>query len=413
VNKIEGDYSRLNILVADDSETVRNMMGRILESLGAPPVTLAGDGREALAIMGRGGQPIDIAFCDLQMPDMDGIEVVRRAAELPVPPAFAFVSSTHAAMLSAAANIASSRGIDVLGALAKPVSRNGIINILETYLNLPAGGTACSNVPGEDFSPTKADLEDALAHNQFELFYQPKYDLRNNAPSGFEALVRWRHPKHGLILPGRFIGKAERSELIGPLTDVVIASALKTSSSWKGAGLVTKISVNLAAHMLVDLELPDRFAALATEVGVDPRQIILEVTETGAFGNVHTALDILSRLYLKGFTLSIDDFGTGYSSMEQLCRVPFMEMKIDRAFVHTCAHNPRLRAVLESNTTLARILGMSTVAEGAETAEEVEVLRELGIDLVQGFYIAEPMPAGQAFAWAVDRAGSNTNGFSP
>jgi len=396
-----GPYSDLQVLVVDDKEFIRSMMRRLLEGLGVTHASFASNGHEAMDILRSRSQLIDIVFCDLQMPDMDGVELVRHAALLSPLPAFAFVSGTHTALLATTEDMARARGINVLGTVRKPISREAVKQILE---NLAGKATHATHKPKNSdaaSNPTKADLENALAHGQFQLYYQPKYNLKADQLDGFESLIRWQHPDHGTISPGVFIAECERTGLIGPLTDWVVMAALDQCSSWNASGLRTKLSINLSAYMLVDLSLPDRLAAEAARAGIEPHQIVLEVTESGVFGDAANTLDILARLHLKGFALSIDDFGTGYSSMEQLRRVPFSEMKIDRAFVHRCAQDDRVRAILVSSANLARSLGMSIVAEGAETADEIEILKDLGIDTVQGFYYGRPMPASDAFAWAV------------
>jgi len=202
-----------------------------------------------------------------------------------------------------------------------------------------------------------------------------------------------------MIPPGSFIALAEKTGQIGALTDRTTTLALEQLSAWSASGFPARVSVNLSAFMLVDLDLPDRLAAEAERNGVDPRNVILEITESGLFQNAANTMEILARLHMKGFPLSIDDFGTGFSSMEQLRRVPFGEMKIDGAFVRGAAENAKARAILESNANLGRALGMTVVAEGAETKEDWEVLREAGIDVVQGYLFAKPMPAPDARAW--------------
>jgi EAL domain-containing protein (putative c-di-GMP-specific phosphodiesterase class I) len=144
-------------------------------------------------------------------------------------------------------------------------------------------------------------------------------------------------------------------------------------------------------------------ARAAARFGIEPRQLILEITESGLFHDTANALDILARLHMKGFALSIDDFGTGYSSMEQLRRIPFAEMKIDRSFVNGAANDSKALAILESSAQLGRSLKMSVVAEGAETLEDWNVVRAAGIDLVQGYYISRPMAADAVPSWMATR----------
>jgi EAL domain-containing protein (putative c-di-GMP-specific phosphodiesterase class I) len=176
--------------------------------------------------------------------------------------------------------------------------------------------------------------------------------LADGSVAGFEALARWQHPHTGLIFPGIFIRIAERSGQIGALTDQIVMLSLKQCAAWGRAGIHTKVSVNLSAYMLVDLGLPDRMVREADRFHVDPRQVILEITESGLFRDAADTQDILARLHMKGFPLSINDFGIGYSSIDVLRRVPFAEMKIDRAFLHDAGKNAKNHAILKSSAIL-------------------------------------------------------------
>ena len=392
----ENPFRQVRALLLDDSAFSRGVGRRILKSAGLNAIEEASGGQLALDLLRKADQSIDIVFCDLMMPDMDGVEFVRHVSILPKPPAFVFVSGANAALLSAVENAAKARGLRVLGVIQKPLTLATARRVLGLFGNAtPAAGGGRPAV-----SVTPEELEAALANDQLLLHFQPKVALSSGALNGFESLVRWQHPDHGMIPPGAFVAMAEKNGLIGTMTDRTMTLALRQSAAWAAVGLHTTVSLNLSAHMLVDVDLPDRLVAEAAQFGVDPRQVCLEVTETGLFQDVANSLEILVRLNMKGFSLSIDDFGTGYSSMEQLSRIPFAEIKIDRAFVHGAAEKRKARAILESSVDLGRKLGMSVVAEGAETQEDWDLLRKTGLDLVQGYFIAKPMAAEDAHAWS-------------
>ncbi len=393
---IDDSLQRLRVLVVDDKAFVRTMTGRILQSVGIANVSYAADGREALEFLKRDDPRVGLVLCDLMMPDMDGVELVRHAAELPHKPPFIFVSGANAALLGTAADMARARGLLVLGAIEKPVSVESVRAMLAKLEDVR---TSPKSAP-RTLPLTAADLTRALDRDQIILHYQPKVDLRTARIEGFESLARWQHPEHGLVPPGQFIAMAEESGTIEPLTDRVLSLALRQCAAWNAAGLSTKISINISAHLLVDLRMPDRIAREAAQNKVDPKQIVLEITESGVFRDAADTLDILARLHMKGFALSIDDFGTGFSSMEQLRRVPFGELKIDRAFVNGAAQNQKARAILQSSASLGKSLGLSVVAEGAETQEDWDLLAALGLDLVQGYFVSKPMPAEAVPGWS-------------
>jgi EAL domain-containing protein (putative c-di-GMP-specific phosphodiesterase class I)/FixJ family two-component response regulator len=385
---------QLRVLVVDDKAFVRTMTGRILKSAGIENVAYASDGKEAIAYIARANPRVGLVMCDLMMPDMDGVEVVRHVAELDYKPAFIFISGANAALLSTAVDMARARGLNVLGAIEKPINIDAVRGLLAKLDTTSPSRAAPRAVP-----LTAGDIMRALDRNEITLHYQPKIAIHSRRIEGFESLARWQHPEHGLVPPGQFIALAEESGCIEPLTARVLTLGLSQCAQWNRAGLATKLSINISAHLLVDLGMPDRIAREAASHGVEAKQIVLEITETGVFRDAADTLDILARLHMKGFALSIDDFGTGYSSMEQLRRVPFAELKIDRAFVNGAAQNTKAKAILQSSATLGRNLGLSVVAEGAETQEDWDLLSEFGVDVVQGYFVSKAMPADKVAEW--------------
>lgn len=393
--RAENTASALNVLVVDDEPGVRTILERLLKDRVASVLT-ASNGRDALELLRIVDPPVDLVFLDLVMPKMDGIEVIRHMAARESPPLFAFVSGVSATLLNAAVHLAATRGIPVVGALEKPIT----VSAVDTILRLAAAARKDEAKRPGGFSIPEEQLLAALREKWLELHYQPKVSLASGDIEGFEALVRLRHPDYGLISPGVFIPLAEESGLITSITNQVLMLALAQSAEWRAAGLSTKVSVNISAKMLVDLNLPDRIEAEAKRCGTSPNQIVLEITESGVFADEGDTMDILTRLCMKGFQLSIDDFGTGYSSMQQLRRVPFTELKIDRAFVTGIRRQSKDYSILDSSVTLGKKLGLSVVAEGAETADDMQLLKSVGADIVQGYHVAKPMPAADVLPWS-------------
>ncbi len=386
----------LNVLLVDDSAFACSIGKRALHSAGIRSVHEATSGPRAIEILGQSGLSVDVIFCDLMMPGMDGIQMVRHIATLAIPPAIVFVSGADEVLLSAAEYTARARGLRVIGTIEKPLTAEAVRRALARLGEKPITGGNRNFV-----DVTAEDLEVGLAKQQFLPEFQPKVSIADHSLAGFESLARWKHPVKGMIFPDTFIPIAERTGQIAALTGQITMLSLKQCAEWALTGLRTKMSINLSAHMLVDLDLPDRMSREAELFRVDPRQVILEITESGLFHDAANTLDILARLCIKGFSLSIDDFGTGYSSMEQLRRVPFAEMKIDHTFVRGASRNVKAMAILESSASLGRSLDMTVVAEGVETQEDWNAVRTAGVDLVQGYFVAKPMPAEKVPEWLI------------
>jgi EAL domain-containing protein (putative c-di-GMP-specific phosphodiesterase class I) len=239
-------------------------------------------------------------------------------------------------------------------------------------------------------------LASAIRDGHVIAHYQPKVPFQpENEKYGVEALCRIEHPTLGMIYPDAFIPLAEAHGLILDLTDVVTVHAFRSMASWDKAGLKLRLAINISQHLMSDMVWFERFQERCQQFNIDPSRITLEVTESSSQGGKVLALEILSRLRLKGFLLSIDDFGTGFSSLETLYKLPFGELKIDKCFVFDLQKSSEARALVESTILLARKLGLKICAEGVETRQLFDELRALQCDDAQGYYISKPLPANQ------------------
>jgi diguanylate cyclase (GGDEF)-like protein len=248
-----------------------------------------------------------------------------------------------------------------------------------------------------------SELKGALDTGALSVHFQPKVALRDNELLGVEALVRWRHPDHGLVSPGDFIPVAEHTGLIVPLTHAVLRAALEQSATWAAAGCQLDMAVNLSARCLADTEFPGEVEKMLDQYGVPPERLTLEITESGMVGDADRPLPGLHRLRQLGVRLSLDDFGTGYSSLSYLRRLPVDEVKIDKTFVLGMATDSGDLAIVRSIVDLARHLGHAAVAEGVETEMTRGLLTEMGCDSAQGFYFSRPLPADRFEAWLAAR----------
>jgi diguanylate cyclase (GGDEF)-like protein len=244
-----------------------------------------------------------------------------------------------------------------------------------------------------------AELRIAIDQNELLLHYQPIINLKSATVYGTEALVRWLHPERGMIPPDEFIGAAERTGVIHPLTEWVIQAAMRQCAAWREIGLKLPISVNLSARNLLDPKLPDRIKTLIREHGIAPEGLAIEITESTIMTDTARAEEILLKLHDIGIKISIDDFGVGYSSLSYLRRLPVDRLKVDRSFVMNMTENASDAMIVRSTIELAHNLGLEVVAEGVETEAQYDRLVEWGCDAAQGYFMSRPLPADALTKW--------------
>jgi EAL domain-containing protein (putative c-di-GMP-specific phosphodiesterase class I) len=318
---------------------------------------------------------------DLQMPEMDGIELLRYLAAEHSAPRIVIMSGVDGRVVDAARRVGLERGLDIAGVITKPVRAKDLKALLE--------GLRCPTPEVLD----EAALAQAIANGDLFLQYQPKVSLRDGTLVGVEALVRWRHSTRGLVSPNQFVPLAEESGLIDDLSRIVLTQAIIQQRKWAVQGLDLQVAINLSPLNLRSGSLADDIAALCLEHTVPPERITIEITETAAMDDALQALDTLTRLRLKGFKLSIDDFGTGFSSLTRLQRLPATEIKVDQSFVRECTISRDALAIVKTVIDLARNMELTSVAEGIETDDHYRIVAELGCDLGQGYGIGKPMMA--------------------
>ena len=389
-------------LVVEDDDFQRRTVARMLRSLGAREVRETGDGSQALASM-RGTAPVDLVVCDLDMPEMDGMEFIRHLGQANSAVSVIIASAQDRSLLNSVDKMARAYGVRLLGAIEKPVTREGLQSLIALH-QAPKPRLAHASAPAPSFSLEQ--ILHGVQEKQFEPFYQPKVGLATGKVLGAEALARWRHPEHGLVAPYAFIAPLEQSGNIDDLTLLMLEKASHACSAWRERGLELTVSVNLSLVSLTDTMLADRITEVVRSGGLDPRHMILEITETSAMTEVAPALENLARLRMRGFGLAVDDYGTGFSSLQQLTRVPFTELKIDQSFVTGCAANSSSRAIVESSVEMARRLDIKSVAEGVETQTDWDVLKAVGCDAAQGYLIAKPMQESSFLEFCITRAAS-------
>jgi EAL domain-containing protein (putative c-di-GMP-specific phosphodiesterase class I) len=341
------------------------------------------------------------------MDGMDGIEFLRHLGESGVRISIILASALERSLLASVATMSEAYGINLLGVLEKPLTIRKLVPLIT--LHQPQRTPTDSQV---NTMPafTLAEISAGLKADEFEPYFQPKIELATRQVRGVEALARWHHPRFGVVSPYAFIKQLEESDLIDDLTWAMLKKSAACCRAWRTSGLEATVSVNLSVKSLGSVDFVDRVTELVRSQNLDPCDMILEVTESAATTDVAKALESLARLRMKGFGLSIDDYGTGYSSMQQLTRIAFTELKIDQSFVMHAAKHCSARVILESSLKMAKKLNIMSVAEGVETQLDMDLLRKLRCDVVQGYFIARPMPYPDLLSWVRewDRSGTQT-----
>jgi len=388
------------ILILDDDAAVGQTIQWIAESLNfeAEFVTRPDEFFQRLE-----QKSPDILTIDLVMPELDGVEIMRLLAERKSRAKIVISSGMGTRVLEAAQRSALEHGLSILGVISKPISKDALRLLVgdgNESDQLPWVETQSAS--RDEFEVTTADLQNALDRREFVLAYQPKIECRSGATAGFEALVRWQHPDRGIVMPDQFIPVAEKSGLINALTGQIFEQSLEWFSQ-SFPQCYPKLSLNISAKNLVDIQMADDLSALCQRFQIDPESIVLELTESSAMVDPTLSLDLLTRLRMKGFQLSIDDFGTGFSSMVQLVRLPFSEIKVDKSFVMQAQNSSESRSVIKSIVELGHSLGLLVTAEGVENLKTLDYLNSLGCDLAQGYFIARPMPGEAARKWVEQR----------
>jgi EAL domain-containing protein (putative c-di-GMP-specific phosphodiesterase class I) len=318
-----------------------------------------------------------IIIIDLQIPGMDGIELLRELSALGLTARVLVISGSDPKVMESAMFLGTARGMRMAGCLQKPLRVDDLRKILDR-LNPHLA------------EPTSEDLRQAIDKNGLSLQYQAKLDLRTDTIVGVEALARWRHPTLGSISPNKFIPLAEHNDMITPLTKWVISEAIAQAADWNSQGLAISTAINLSAAAAYGYDLPDWVEKICQRAGLPPNRVTFELTETAAMRDGIKLMDVLTRLRLKGFHLSIDDFGIGYSSLVQLQQLPFSELKIDISFIQNLLTSESSNVIVDTIIGMARNLKLVTVAEGVESPEVLTILKQKGCDYAQGFHISRP-----------------------
>ena len=383
----------LAVLVIEDHAFQRGVLVRLLKSLGVSRVLEAEDGGSALALVRANRDSLALIISDVDMPEMDGLEFLRRLAkEAPLTPV-ALHSALDRALLKSIEAMSAEYGLELVGTLEKPATEEALLDLLHTVVQRN------SMIERVEPPANESEVAFALSRHEFEPWFQPKIDLRTGRACGAEVLVRWCRLHAQPLPPDRFLSVIVASGLMRKMTLGLATQSAQYLRELGPSGASFTLSLNVCPTLLDDPDFADALVRSLLDAGAKPDEVVLEITETAASRNQGAALENLARLRMRGFDLSVDDFGTGFSSLAQLVRAPFSELKIDRSFVSRIASDSAARTLVESVIAMARRLGLRTVAEGIETEQQHEILLALDCDMGQGYLFAKPMPVNDWLTW--------------
>jgi EAL domain-containing protein (putative c-di-GMP-specific phosphodiesterase class I)/ActR/RegA family two-component response regulator len=387
------------VLVVDDSELQRLVSSEILRSLGVSCIYDAANGADALALIRTGEIEPAVMLVDLHMPDLDGIELIQATAKFNPHIAVLIVSGADTMLLETMSSVVRAYKMTMLGALPKPL--NGLL--LKDRLTRYRPVLPLEPRQPKVF-PQAQEIKRAIRLDQIHPHYQPKVSLQHAKVVGFEALARWCEPTTGKRYPCEFIDLAAEYGLLKDLTLNMLDAVLTDMRAWNSLELYPQISLNIAPCLLEDADFANQIIRRVKNANINPKKILFEITENTLMKNQAVALGTIARLKLNGFGFSIDDYGTGFSSMQQLSNIAFSELKIDRTFVSRISESEHLRSIVQCAFDMGQRLGLTTVAEGVETLEELQLLRAMGCDEIQGYIFAPAMPACDVLPWLQDKA---------
>lgn len=379
-------------LIIDDDPLFQVVAREILLSAGISSVETADDGVEGIRKVVENRDRFDLIISDLQMPNLNGVGVIRELAELGYSGTVIIVSGEDDGLIRSVHNMGRMLGVRISGALRKPINYahlNDLLGLKQTVAHEQP--STCYN---------KAEVEDLIRSEKLRPYYQPKVDIRTNRINGFEVLARLEPSGPNANAPMEFLRAVEAHNLMTELTVTMIERAARETSGWLAHIEPFKLAFNVSPSSVEDLILPELMLDAAKKCHLDPNRIVFEITEDKLLKNCASTLEVLSRLRLARFGLSIDDFGTGATSMEQLRLYPFTELKIDRKFVQAATEDEFSRMTVETSTKLAAMLGIKVTAEGVENQDALALVAETGAHEVQGFHYSKALSPREALDWS-------------
>lgn len=377
--------NKLKILIIDDDKLQANVLKSLLIDENESDIECIYSGRCALQRIGN--DVFDLIFCDLQMPKMDGVELLTLINQSSFNGGVVIASALDLSLISIVSDLCNALQFSFIDGLEKPLKRQQIKSIIEDAYEIKKGNSKCK--PIDNINISIGEIISSLECGEFTNHYQPQVDFKTEEIVSIEALVRLNHVEHGLLSPYYFLPQIEKSGLLDKLFNVVFDNVISDYLSGK---LKYKTSINITYDSLSKPGFANDFIRKCKYHSLDTSLFTLELTEGDAYNSSIHLLENISRLRVNKVGVSIDDFGTGHSSLDKLSRLPFTEMKLDRSFITHCLNNKFNDIIIKFSLELSKELNIPIVAEGVENKETWTYLKNIGFDICQGYYSGKPMP---------------------
>lgn len=385
--------TKISVMILEDHPFQRSILEYNLSSFQDLDVFAFGSGEDALNWLSV-NKSVDIIICDIMMAGIDGLSFLRKAKSDYNITAVALFSCIDLELRRAASQMIKMLSFEYLGDLSKNPTIANIQNILDKFSfkrsqkELRLTPYYVGNSP-RDFC--LADFQSALEHNQFEGFYQPKFNVADFSLSGAEVLARWIHPEFGCLSPAAFIEPLMTYGLLDDMFFKLFQQGCQLQQDLLEQDVQISLAYNLDITQLNSTKLVYKIVEMVNCFNLNPKSITIEITETGLLSAPALNMENLIRLRMQGFELAIDDFGAAHSSLARLCELPFTQIKLDGCFVRDLALEPRCKAAISSVIALSQALNMELVIEGIETNSQLTLLQQLGCTVGQGFCFSRPI----------------------
>lgn len=388
------DWANCTAMVVEDSAVQRDHMAGLLRQAGFGQVLQACDGIDALRKLDARGLPVELVLTDLDMPGMDGLELIRHLKELELAASLVVASAREGRLAEAAASMQGAAvRMQLLGTALKPLHFDVLQTLLSHADARALTATAASALTAEE-------VEAALTQGQFAPYFEPRIEVAGGLLRGVDVHACWLHPERGLIRASRFLPALQDSTSIAPLAMNIAQQALTQLKAWHDIGLVTlTMSIRLPAELLADRRMVDQLSACVHEHGVAQRSITWECQEAVLTSAAPLSIANLAHLSLRGFGIGVAGYRPGQTTQQQLVRCPLTELRIDRVIVNEASQQPARAALLQHAIEAAHQMRIAVVAEGVEHVADLALLRSHGCELAQGPLIAAPMPAQALVGW--------------